>query len=136
MAYSMIVYDSRVNQEAGEFGLPRDLVVDTLLRIGAVARGGGWYYLTRRQGFIKVELPKGEIRYLTLECPNITRASFALAGEALITLAMLIPHLELASPASGKTLSLEQSSDAEVVGFLMSDWRGGLSCTISVLRRE
>lgn len=136
MAYGMIVYDGRVNQAAGEFELPRATVIDTLLRVGATARGGGWYYLTRRRGFVKFTVPEGELRYLTIECPNVTRASFALAAESLTALAAALPHLELASPTSGTTMNLGQSSDAEIVGFMMADWRGGLSCAISVLRRE
>ncbi len=136
MAYGVIVYDSRVNQGGGELSLPREMVVDTLLKLGATARGGGWYYLTRRQGFVKFALPDGEVRYLTVECPNVTRASFALAAEALTTLAATLPHLELASPASGTTLDLDASSDEQIISFLMTDWRGGLSCAISVLRRE
>lgn len=134
MAYGVIVYDSRVNQGAGDFALPRRVVVDTLLTLGAMARGGGWYYLTRRQGLVKFALAEGELHYLTVECPNVTRASFALAAEALIDLAAAIPHLELASPASGTTISLDPSSDEQIIGFLMADWRGGLSCAISVLR--
>lgn len=136
MAYGVIVYDSRVNQGADEFTLPRQMVVDMLLKLGATARGGGWYYLTRRQGFVKFVLAEGELRYLTVECPNVTRASFALAAEALTALAATLPHLELASPASGSTISLDASSDEQIIGFLMTDWRGGLSCAISVLRRE
>jgi hypothetical protein len=136
MAYGVIVYDSRTNQGEGEFNLPREALVDALLAAGATAREQGWYYITRHQGFVKVELPAGELRYMLVECPNVTRASFALAGEALAALATAVPGLEVATPGSGKTLPLTGSAVAEIASFLMEDWRSNLSCSIITLRRE
>lgn len=136
MSYGVIIYNRTANEGEDEIALPREALTSALLAVGATAREQGWYYITRQQGFVKVELPAAELRYITLECPNVTRASFALAAEVISALAATVPNLELAVPGSGRTLLLDASSASAIADFLMADWRSSLSCTIVSLRRE
>lgn len=135
MGYSIIVYDKRMNVAADAISLPHAAIVAALVQQGAVQRERDWWLLTRRQGLVRVSLPAAG-QYITVEFPNVTRANFALAAEVLTAIAQQVPNLEIASPSSGKQLALDAASDGEIAAFLMTDWRGGLSCTITTLRRE